>query len=69
MRSKSFLLHKYNKNNYIRAITFDSRRHLTSYLRDNGCKFNSDLLGKIGDGLLILKGKKDVYFEIEELFC
>jgi hypothetical protein len=67
MKAKSYLLHIYKNDTYIRAIPFYSRTDLESFLKENQAPFAHDKLTEIDDDLISVAGMNGQSFEIEEL--
>ena len=66
---KSYLVHEYDgKGEYLRAISFDSRMDLVSYLTERSMSYDKNKLSHLDDDLLTIKTKDGSgYIEIEEL--
>ena len=66
---KSYLVHEYDgKGEYLRAIAFDSRMDLVSYLTERSMSYDKNKLSHLDDDLLTIKTKDGSgYIEIEEL--
>ena len=66
---KSYLVHEYDgKGEYLRAIAFDSRMDLVSYLTERSMSYDKNKLSHLDDDLLTIKSKDGTgYIEIEEM--
>ena len=66
---KSYLVHEYNdQGEYIKAISFDSRMDLVSYLTERSMSYDKNKLSNLDEDLMTIKAKDGTgYIEIEEL--
>ena len=66
---KEYLVHEYDaQGEYIKAISFDSRMDLVSYLTERSMSYDKNKLSHLDDDLIAIKSKDGTgYIEIEEL--
>lgn len=67
MKKKTYLLHTYVNGVYQRADIFHSGSSVMWFLRRNGCALSQNALSNLGDDILVVDGRDNLLYEVEEL--